>query len=165
MKKDGDNPGGSGKTVFDVENSLIGLFAIVYSGSVEEVEKKYGKEGFEAARKGFNDSMVQADIEVFETMKDRSLKAYIDWLLSAITEGHEYEILENRDDSVKFKFTSCPWADHFRAIGKQHIGKFFCDADGPLATAFNKNIKFEITKTLMNGDAYCNHHYYVEKAD
>ena len=146
----------------EIENDLIKLFATVYSGSVDEIVKRYGGEGFEAIRKGFIDAMVQADIEEFKKIKEKTLKAYITWLLSAITLGHRYEIIEEKVDSVKFRFTNCPWANAFRAIGKPEIGKFFCDADGPLAAAFNKNIKFEITKTLMEGDEYCNHHYYIQ---
>ena len=146
----------------EIENDIIKLFATVYSGSVDEIMKKYGEKGFEAIRKGFIDAMVKSDIEEFKKIKEKSLKAYITWLLSVITLGHRYEIIEEKVDSVKFRFTNCPLANAFRAIGKPEIGKFFCDADGPLATAFNKNIKFEITKTLMEGDEYCNHHYYIQ---
>jgi len=152
------------RTPEEAENTLIGLFATVYSGTVDQVTKKYGKEGFEIARKGFIDSMVKADIEEFKKIKEKNLRAYVEWLLSVITLGHRYEVVEDKDDSVRFRFTNCPWANFFRSIGKPEIGKFFCDADGPLAEAFNKDIKFEITKTLMDGDDHCNHHYFIEKS-
>ena len=147
----------------EAENVLIALFAIVYSGTLDQMTEKYGKETFDAARRGFIDSMVKADTEEFMKCKERSLRAYVEWLLSNITVGHRYEIVEDKEDSVRLRFTKCPWAHFFREIGRPEIGKFFCDADGPLAEAFDRSIKFEITKTLMNGDDYCNHHYFIEK--
>jgi len=34
-----------------------------------------------------------------------------------------------------------------------------------MVEAFNKKIKFERTKILMDGDSCCNHHYYTENND
>ena len=52
----------------EIENDIIKLFATVYSGSVDEIMKKYGEKGFEAIRKGFIDAMVKSDIEEFKKM-------------------------------------------------------------------------------------------------
>jgi len=161
MKRTATSKGKLQRTPEEAENSLIDLFAIVYSGTLDQMIEKYGKKAFNIARKGFIDSMVKANIEEFTKIKDKSLEAYIEWLLSAITAGHRYEIIENEDDSVRLRFTHCPWANYFKEIGKPKIGKFFCDTDGPLAAAFNNKIKFKITKTLMDGDDYCNHHFFI----
>ncbi|MCD4670685.1 MAG: L-2-amino-thiazoline-4-carboxylic acid hydrolase [Actinomycetia bacterium] len=151
------------KSPEEVEDAIVRLFANIYSRTVEEISKKYGEEGFKLAKKACIDSMVESSIEDFKKMDKKDIKTYINWLLRIITVGHRYEIIENKKDSVRFKFTNCPWATAFRDIGKPEIGKFFCEADKPLVEAFNNNIKFEITKTLMDGDDYCNHHYYIKK--
>ena len=151
------------KTPEEIENVIIGLFATIYSRTADEIEKKYGKEGFKLAKKAFIDSVVDSSIEGFKKIRNSNLKAYIMWLISGLAQGHKFEIVENKENSVRFKFTSCPWATFFRDIGKPEIGRFFCESDEPMVKAFNKNIKFERTKTLMDSDDCCDHHYFIEK--
>jgi hypothetical protein len=144
------------------EHSIVQLFALVYAGSVGEVEKQFGKAGFEAARKGFLDATLQADKAEFEKIPDRSLGSFVTWLLSVIALGFEYRYVERSQDSVRLEFTRCPWADAFRALGRPDIGSFFCETDALLCSSFNPRIKFEKTRSLMFGDACCDHHFYTE---
>jgi len=149
------------KTPEEAENSIIELFAVISSRIIDEVEKKYGKESFELVKKAFIDSIVDLISKGFKKFKKRDLKVYIKLLVNGVTQGTKFEIVENKQASVRFKFTSCPLATYFRKIGKPEIGKFFCEVDEPLVKAFNKCIKFERTKTLMDGDDYCDHHYFA----
>ncbi len=151
------------RTPEQAESSVIQLFALLYSGTLDKIEAKCGAEGLKAAKKAFIDSMVKANKAEFAGIADKSIASYLRWLLSNITVGHEYEIVENEENSVTFRFTSCPWARYFRAIGKEDIGFLFCAADGPLAAAFNRKIKFRRTRTLMQGHDHCNHHYYYDE--
>lgn len=164
MKKKNQNEGIAKKEEIEKQqNFVIELFAILYSATVESFAKKYGDKAYKISREAFIESMVNADMEIFKKIKDKSLRSYIDWLISALTAGHEYEIVESKENSIKFKFTKCPWAYYFRKIGKPEIGKFFCIADEPLVKAFNKDINFKRTKTIMDGDGYCDHQYFIDK--
>jgi len=147
----------------EAEDGVVSLFATVYARTVEEMRLKSGEEGFQLARKAFLDSMVEGWATEFNKLPNRSLCTYVNWLASIVTSGTRFEVTEANESSVRFKFSVCPWATHFRRIGKPEIGRFFCDADIPMVAAFNKNIGFEITKTLMNGDAYCDHHFFVKE--
>ena len=153
----------AGRTAEEAEAGVAGLFATVYAGTVEAIRDKYGEEGFETARQAFLDSMVDGWQREFDRLPDRSLETYVNWLASIVSSGTRFEVTELTETSVRFKFTVCPWASHFRAIGKAEIGRFFCDADVPMVAAFNEQIGFEITKTLMNGDAYCDHHFFLKE--
>ena len=144
------------------EHSIIQLFALVYAGSIAQVEKQFGKAGFEAARKGFLDATLRADEAEFEKIPDRSLGSFVTWLLSVIALGFEYRYVERSENSVRLEFTRCPWADAFRALGRPDIGSFFCETDALLSSCFNPRIKFEKTRSLMFGDACCDHHFYSE---
>jgi hypothetical protein len=149
-------------TAKEAERSMIQLFALVYAGSVAEVEKRFGKEGFEAAKKGFLDATLRADAAEFEKIPDRSLGSFVSWLLSAIALGCEYRVVERLEKSFRFEFTCCPWAEAFRAVGRPDIGSLFCETDALLSSCFNHKIKFEKTRSLMFGDSLCDHHFYVE---
>jgi hypothetical protein len=150
------------KSPEEIENLIIGLFTTVYTRTVKEVTKKYGEEGFNLLKKAFIDSVTESSAEAYKDIKNRDLKSFIDWISTGLAQGHKYEYTENTEKSVQFKFTNCSWATFFRAVNAPEIGHFFCDCDEPMVNAFNKKIKFERTKTLMDGDDCCNHHYFVE---
>ena len=148
--------------VQEAEASVVELFAVLYSRTVEEMTAKYGQGGFELARKAFLDAMLAGWIKEYDKLPDRSLSTYVRWLTSIVLKGTRYEILESSDTDVRFRFTVCPWATYFRKIGKPEIGQFFCDADKPMVEAFSDELGFRISKTLMKGDGYCDHHFFVK---
>jgi hypothetical protein len=150
------------KKTEEYQNLIIEQFALIYSKTIEKLSSKFGKEIPELSKKIFIDTMKKFGMDSFKNVDDRSLKSYIDWLLSALEIGHEYKIIENNEKSVKLIFNKCPWAFYFNKYNSPEIGKYFCLADGPLAKAFNKKISFKITKTIMDGNSYCNHHYFIK---
>jgi predicted ArsR family transcriptional regulator len=143
-----------------VEAAMIQLFASIYSRTVDEMVRALGDRGFELARESFLAAMVDGWKAQYEQLPDRSLETYVRWLASIVTEGTRYEIVENTCTSVRFRFTRCPWATCFRAMGRPEIGKFFCDADEPMIKEFSPEIGFRRTQTLMDGDPCCDHHFY-----
>jgi hypothetical protein len=149
-------------TAEQAEAAVVELFAVLYSRTVEEMRRKFGEEAYDIARRAFLDSMLEGWIKAYDALPDRTLKTYVDWLTSIVTAGTRYEIVEKGESSIRLKFSVCPWATYFRKIGKPEIGRFFCDADQPMVEAFNESIGFEIHKTLMKGDEYCDHHFFVK---
>lgn len=151
------------KSVQEVETRLIGMFAAIYSSTVAAMCARYGPEALDVARQAFMDTMVSLSKETLAHLKERDLHTYVGWLTTDGTEeGHRYETVESTGKSIRLKYLECPWATAFRAVGHPEIGKFFCEADAPIASAFNPEIRFERTMTLMDGDEYCNHHFFTE---
>jgi hypothetical protein len=144
------------------EAAVASLFATIYTRTVDEMVRTAGTEGFEQARKSFLDAMVEGWKAQYEKLPDRSLPTYVQWLTSILTAGTRYEILEQTPTSVRFRFTACPWAACFRAIGRPEIGRFFCDADDPMVEEFSPEIGFRRTQTLMDGDPCCDHHFFLK---
>lgn len=152
----------AGKTVHDVENRLIGMFASIYASAIDAMCARFGPEALEVAREAFMKTMVQASRDNLAHLEPRDLQTYVGWLTTDGTEqGHRYETVESTEDSIRLKYVDCPWATAFRAVGHPEIGRFFCDADAPIASAFNQEIQFDRTLTLMDGDEYCNHHFFM----
>ena len=145
----------------EAENAMIQLFAQIYASTIEAFVERYGQSVLDLAREAFISSMVEPIKKGEAPFSNRDLNTFIEWLISGICVGHRGEFVEKTDQSVKFCFTSCPYATIFRQIGKEEIGRFFCDADGPLINAFNDKIQFERHHTLMDGDDHCDHHYYT----
>ncbi|UCG00057.1 MAG: L-2-amino-thiazoline-4-carboxylic acid hydrolase [Spirochaetaceae bacterium] len=129
------------------------------------MKKKYGQDGFELARTAFLDAMLEGWTKEYEKLPDRSLETYVRWLTSIVLKGAHYEIVESSKTSVRFRFTACPWAIFFSQTWQAGNGAFFCEADKPMIEAFNDRLDFEITQKLMDGDACCDHHYFLKSSD
>ncbi len=73
--------------------------------------------------------------------------------------GFEYTY-ERKGDTVEMNVTKCPIADMAIRIDEADWGlKCYCCDDESIVKGFNPNIKFERTKTLMEGHECCNHKY------
>ena len=144
------------------EAAIIGLFATIYPATVDEMARTGGAQGFERARSAFLRAMVDGWKREYEKLPDRNLHTYTRWLTSIVTAGTRWEIIEQTASSVRFRFTACPWATHFRALGRPDVGRFFCDADYPMVECFSPSLGFERTQTLMDGDPCCDHHFFVK---
>jgi hypothetical protein len=72
------------------------------------------------------------------------------------------EVIENREDLVKWKIKECLNAKVFRELDAAEIGyATLCHGDEAWAKAFNPNIQFTRTKTLMEGHDCCDHCYKI----
>ena len=149
----------------EAEAPVVDLFAVLYSRTVERMMEVYGDQALETARRSFLDAMIDGWIREYRKLPDRSLATYVNWLTSIVLRGTRYEIVQQSDTSVHFRFTACPWATYFRKAGNPKIGAFFCEADRPMVESFNPKLGFRITKRLMDGDAYCDHHFFVKETD
>ena len=154
-------------TPLEAENRVLKFFTNVYARLVEEMEKKYGKEGADLAYDAYRYAVRDSCVPHWKKFTKLDAEAYADWLLDDLMEGYDFEIIEKTPNSVRLKFSSCPFAIFFRAIGKEKIGQIYCDVDYDMIKDFNEttggNLGFERTKTLMEGHDCCNHHIFVKK--
>ncbi len=68
--------------------------------------------------------------------------------------------VEKSEKAAEIRVTECLWAKTFREAGAADIGyATVCHPDFASATAFNPKIRMTRTKTLMQGDEYCNHRW------
>jgi predicted ArsR family transcriptional regulator len=77
--------------------------------------------------------------------------------------GSNYEIVENSESVFELRVSECLWAKVFRDADAARIGySYICFADYAMAQAFNPRIVMRRSKTLMQGDNFCNHRYELE---
>ena len=74
-----------------------------------------------------------------------------------------YEIVEDALNAFEIKVTECLWATTFRRANASDLGYILsCHGDYAAAEGFNPKMRMIRTKTLMQGDAFCNHRYVLE---
>jgi len=76
----------------------------------------------------------------------------------------KYEVLEDSDEKFAVKITKCKYADFYIEKGEPEIGyAIHCALDFGEAESFSSDITLKRTKTIMQGDYYCNHCYILKK--
>ncbi len=74
-----------------------------------------------------------------------------------------YDKVRDEPAVVEVRVTQCLWAKTFRAAGAADIGyACICHPDFAAASGWNPKLKLIRTKTLMQGDEYCNHRFVME---
>ncbi len=81
-----------------------------------------------------------------------------------MTHCTRFAIVEDTPKKFALKFTKCLWAKTALEFNAPELGyNICCNPDFEMAKTFHPNIKLIRTKTLMNGDDYCNHTYIWEE--
>jgi len=72
----------------------------------------------------------------------------------------QYQVVYHDSGEARLRVTKCFWADAFRELGAIDIGRaLYCADEFASASGFNRHIGLTRTKTLMEGDDYCDHCY------
>ena len=73
------------------------------------------------------------------------------------------EIVEDTPEVFEVRVTECLWAKTFRDLGAAEIGSMLiCHRDYADCRGFNPRITMIRSKTLMQGDEFCNHRFVWE---
>lgn len=71
-----------------------------------------------------------------------------------------YSVVEDTPKAFECKFTECLWAKTFLDAKNGDLGyAVICHGDFAYAEGYSDKLKLIRTKTLMQGDSYCNHRY------
>jgi hypothetical protein len=137
----------------------------MYVDAVRALEEACGEAAVEALRQERLEKAVRAAAERGRQAPDTSLRAYCAELERGCRGSHRWEKVEDNETRQGYLFERCLWAEVFRSLDASDIGYWICQGDGPVATAFNPQIHFQRTKTLMEGHDCCDHVYFVRESD
>jgi hypothetical protein len=90
------------------------------------------------------------------------LAEFCDRLDRGCVGSHRWERVLDEPDCVGYEFTRCMWAEVFCELGEPELGYVICAGDEPMLKSYNPRLGFRRTKVLMEGDAVCDHLFYVE---
>ena len=69
-----------------------------------------------------------------------------------------FEVVQDTPRAFEVQVTECLWAKTFREMGAADVGYLLiCHPDYAYCQGFNPRITMSRSKTLMQGDDYCNH--------
>ena len=127
-------------------------------GVLNQLKDKLPPEIIEIILKTNRDVLCQPFISTFSG--DGNINDLINVLWEPLrNSGYIFET-EEIENGMQIYCTRCPYANLYRELGGEDWGfQLFCAADAELVEQFNPNIKFERSKTLMEGHDCCNHRY------
>jgi len=76
--------------------------------------------------------------------------------------SHRWERVIEEGDRIGYQFSRCMYAEILNELGEPGLGMVMCARDGPWVKSYNPKLGFHRTKTLMEGDEYCDHIFLVE---
>jgi len=134
----------------------------LYISILRFIKEEFGEETIEKIHQYQMKRTVELGRELRSSLEDNSLKAFCYRMDQNCAGTHEWEKLRDTETQQAYRFTRCTWAEIFRSLNAEDIGIWICEGDSPTAAAFNLDIKFKRTKTLMEGDECCDHEFFVE---
>jgi hypothetical protein len=131
------------------------------------LEKELGKDKFFALMKRvIDEAVLQESAEYAKTSGKNDLAAYVadlkkpDRLWSNVL---TFNIVEDTPTAFEIRVTECLWAKTYRDANAGDLGYLLsCYGDFASTKGFNPKMHMIRTKTLMQGDAFCNHRYVIE---
>lgn len=145
-----------------IEKRAIEALAIV--PVIRTVSKKIGRNEALKILKEVNE---QEAFQRGQSLKKKEVQNGIAELAREVAswgEGGKWEmdILEQTPTTYFFNVVQCPYYEKYRELGLLDFGvELSCCRDKPFAEGFNSRLKLVRSKTIMEGDEYCDFRYYL----
>ena len=110
---------------------------------------------------------VQVGQQWAESGPTNDMATWTAWFDDADNPFHDrltFDVVERTDSVCEIKITECLWAKTFCEASAPDIGyAVSCSGDSAMCHAFNPKMRLERTKTLMQGDDYCDYRWVLEE--
>ncbi len=154
----------------DAGVSVAQVFSFAYLpqlGLLRGIEKEMGSEKFATLVKRLVDEETEKQMaEMAKRAGQNDMAAFTRPFRqkgSLFEKALTYEIVEDTPKAFEVKVTECLWARTYQSANAGDLGYLLsCYGDYASARGFNPKMRMIRTKTLMQGDAYCNHRYVIE---
>ena len=135
---------------------------------LREVAREVGEDRFlETLKRLASEAAVKESQETARRLPCNDFAAYVAEMRNrSYFSNHvlTFEIVEDTLTTFEVKVTECLWAKTFRENGAADIGyALVCHRDYADCQGFNPRITMQRSKTLMQGDKFCDHRWVWEE--
>jgi len=139
---------------------------------IRAMKEKFGEEAYQVAEKYFGELALSRWKEKAEKSESNSIESLVEQLCEPLRSwepvpGSTFDYkAEKTESGVQLKCTRCNCYDLAKYLGiTEEAYYIFCITDPYIVKGFNPDIGFKRTKTLMQGDDYCDHCYYYKNKE
>jgi len=132
---------------------------------LNDLQRRYGAKVAEVIELAISTILRRDWAEVGRQQPSQTLNDFIHILWDSLPAiGFEFTSTKTAN-GVQMHCTHCPLVALGEALdAKTWLYHLICGGDPHMAAGFNPRIGFHRTKTLMQGDAYCDHTYFMQEA-
>ncbi|MFW9908962.1 MAG: L-2-amino-thiazoline-4-carboxylic acid hydrolase [Candidatus Thorarchaeota archaeon] len=125
------------------------------------LEKRFGSEVREIFAEERSKIICEAWRKIAEKSKGETPADLIRVMWEPVKDIFPYEIEREEEGEIQLRVSGCIYYDVAKEVGIEGTWGYdlFCGDDPYIVAGFNPKMKFERTKTLMEGDGYCDHCY------
>ena len=124
------------------------------------MEKRFGSEVREVVQQMAKEQDFPPEDEIGNPEED--LCKFCSMIDRAAAGSHRWERVIEEKDRIGYRFSHCIYAEILHELGEPELGMVMCARDGPWVKSYNPKLGFQRSKTLMEGDEYCDHIFLVE---
>lgn len=130
---------------------------------INALQQQFGEEVIKTVQEVFSEESVKPYLPIFESVAGRSVENLVKILWEPLKKmGFQFTV-DEIEHGLQIKCSQCPWVNLYEAAGDKNLGfKMVCHADYCFVKQYNPKIEFKRTKTLMQGDDYCDHSYVLK---
>ena len=148
--------------------SIYTIFARLFAEVAKEVTEEFGEAGAEAVRRGvrtFGDKRgKQIATNAAADGKENTIENYLPYYDMERSDLFVYDTEYIGDDKIDQKFYKCPFAEAFKEMNAQDLGKLYCDEiDNAIAKGYNANLKHSEVTHLLDGAPSCHMTFTMKK--
>jgi len=168
-----DKPQASGpkhKFLADSGLTLAQAFSMTFLWPLDifrGLEKELGRDKFQEMLKNIIDGRVKQEMALMaKKLGSNDLASFTKSFRdprSIYSRALTFDVIEDTPKAFEVKVSECLWAKTFRDAKAEDLGYVLsCYGDYASAEGFNPKMRMIRTKTLMQGDEFCNHRYVLE---
>ncbi len=158
------------KFLADAGLTLADAFSLTYLWPIDifrGLETEIGRDKFHEMLKSLiNAGAKQQMAEMAKRTGSNDLAAFTKGFRapgSIFNRALTFDVIEDTPKAFEVKVKECLWAKTFRDAKSEDLGYVLsCYGDYASAEGFNPKMRMIRTKTLMQGDEFCNHRYVLE---
>jgi hypothetical protein len=147
-------------------------FQFAYQGNIGILQKladDIGKDKFiEMLKKAASEFAAEGIKQALNRLPNNDFATFVNLFVNnpQFKNTFTFDVVEQSNNVFEIKVTECLWAKTVRGLSQPNAAELgyasICYPDYAVAKAFNPKLKMIRDKTLMQGDAYCNHRYIFE---
>ena len=126
------------------------------------IEELGQEQAFAIIGRAFEKLQLKNAADLNDKLGSNSLEAFAAHNRKMAAELDGFVVLDVTDRRIATKITRCVAFEAFQALGLPEVCRLYCESDHAYIKAFNPDMKLIRTKTIADGDAYCDHIWALE---
>ena len=149
-----------------MDNSLKQLathFAKLYINIAREVESRFGNDGKDAIREGLRNFSLERGRNIRKIVQSKNLPLNMDNYYgnfdNSLAEAGFNMNLDLRDWKAEGVVSHCPFAEIWKEMGEEELGRIYCEVDHAMLEGYNPELKLERPENILEGSNNCVFHW------